>query len=913
VGDPFLALSPGDRLGPYEITAPLGAGGMGEVYRAKDTKLGREVAIKVLPSVVAQDAERLARFKREAQVLASLNHPNIAAIYGLDEVGNTLFLVLELVEGEDLSAQIQRGPIPADEALEIAKQIARGLEEAHEKGIVHRDLKPGNVKLTPDGKVKVLDFGLAKAIGGESPASGPTSTPTVLPTMTSAGTAAGMILGTAAYMSPEQARGKPVDRRTDVWAFGCVLYEMLTARRAFEGEDVTETLAAIVRGEPDWTRLPASLPPTVRVLIERCLIKDRSERVSDMSVVRFLMSHAATSLSGPVRPVETVAPAANPRRSAAIVAATALLAVAATLGFTRWWPSEGTAKGDVVAHVALALPEGVELGSTSLLPIALSPDGTRVAYVGLRDGKNQIYVRTLSDPDPKALEGTDGGEGPFFSPDGQWIGFFTNRKLRKIAVGGAALQTLADAPSHRGGDWGRDGYIYYAPTNVGSIWRVPEGGGPATEVTHKRPERGEISHRWPQVVGDSNVLLFGMWTGPGDDEHHVAAQTIGTTEHHVLLKGGDAPRYGAKLGSLIYTHLGEIFTVPWRPSQTELGKAVPVAAPEHPNDGIGNEGCGNYAVSGDGTLAYIAGGRSRRSTRLVWIDREGRVEPAAIPERNFENVTIAPDGTRAIVQIREGTTTLWLYDFGREMLTPIGDAEGSSQSPLWTSDGSRVVYRATRQGFRNVYWRLVDGSGVEERLASKGNVVHSPTSASADGRWLVFNEAGPEQPGGTGIWMIRLDGDRTPRPLFAAPAGESDGQISPDGRFIAYQAWVSSRQEVFVSPFPGPGPRRQVSTGGATEPLWSHDGRELFFQSGTRLMGVTVSPGATFSASAPHVVHEGRYFKQINGNTSYSITPDGRRFLRIQQVDPERAITQLELVMNWFSELRQRGRREAKE
>jgi len=897
-----LALSPGDRLGPYEIAAPLGAGGMGEVYRARDTKLGREVAIKVLPSIVAQDAERLARFKREAQVLASLNHPNIAAIYGLDEVGDTLFLVLELVEGEDLSAQIQRGPIPADEALEIARQIARGLEEAHEKGIVHRDLKPANVKITSDGKVKVLDFGLAKAIGGEGTASGPTSTPTVLPTMTSAGTAAGMILGTAAYMSPEQARGKPVDRRTDVWAFGCVLYEMLTARRAFEGEDVTETLAAIVRGEPDWTRLPAHLAPTVRVLLERCLVKDRAERVSDMSVVRFLMSHAATSLSGPVRPVEEAEPAAKPRRSAVLLVATALLAIAATLGVTRWWPSGGTAGAAEVAHVALTLPEGVELGSTSLLPIALSPDGTRVAFVGLREGNTQIYVRTLSDPEPKALEGTDGGDGPFFSPDGQWIAFFTNTKLRKIAVGGAALETLADASSHRGGDWGRDGYIYYAPTNVGNIWRVPEGGGPATEVTHKRPEQSEISHRWPHVVGD--VLLFGLWTGPGDDEHFVAVQKIGSAEHHILVKGGDAPRYAAKLQSLLYTHLGELYAVPWRPSQTELGKAVPVAAPEHPNDGIGNEGCGNYAMSQDGTLVYIAGGRSRRATRLVWIDRTGRVEPAALPERNFENVTVSPDGTRAIVQIREGMTTLWSYDLGRSMLSPIGSADGSSQAPLWTPDGSRVIYRATRQGFRNICSRLADGSGSEERLTSKADVVQTPTSVSPDGRWLLFNEAGPEQPGGTGIWMIGLDGDRTPRPLFAVPGGETDGQVSPDGRFVAYQAWVSSRQEVFVSPFPGPGPRRQISTGGGREPLWSHDGRELFYQSGTRLMAVTVAPGAAFSASAPRVEHEGRYFKEINGNTSFSITPDGRRFFRIQQVEPERAITQLELVMSWFSELR---------
>jgi len=902
-----LALTPGNRLGPYEIVAPLGVGGMGEVYRARDTKLGREVAIKVLPAAVAQDTERLARFKREAQVLASLNHPNIAAIYGLDEADGEQFLVLELVEGEDLAERVKRGRIPLLESIAIARQIAEALAEAHDKGIVHRDLKPANVKLTPDGKVKVLDFGLAKAIVSESSGAGPTSAPTILPTMTSAGTAIGMILGTAAYMSPEQARGKPVDRRTDVWAFGCVLYEMLTGGRAFEGEDVTETLAAIVRGEPDWTRLPLDIPPAVRVLLTRCLIKDRAERVSDMSVVRFLMSDTAKTLSGASAAAVTAEPAAAPRRVAPLVIAAAALAVVATFGLTRWLLPAHATKGDGVAHVSIVLSDGVELGSTSLLPLALSDDGTRVAYVGLHDGKNQIYVRTLSEPDAKALEGTEGGDGPFFSPDGQWIAFFAGSKLRKIAVGGAALQTLAVAPFHRGGDWGGDGYIYFAPTNVGGIWRVPEGGGAATEVTRKDSASGEVSHRWPHLVEGTGTLLFGAWTGPGTDEHSVATQTIGAAEHHVLVKGGDAPRYAAKLGLLLYTHVGELFSVPWRPPQTDLGRAVPVATSEHPNDGLGNEGCGNYGVSGEGTLVYLAGGRARNPTRLAWIDRAGKLELAALPERNFENAVISPDGTAAIVQIQDGIVALWLYDLRRNTLTPIGNATGSSQAPLWTADGARVVYRGTRHGARNIYWRKVDGSGEEEQLTTKPDVVQTPTSVSSDGRWLVFNEGGAHEVGGVGVWVMQLDGDRAPRHLFASPAGESDGQISPDGKWVAYQALVSSRQEIYVAPFPGPGPRHQVSTDGGTEPLWSRDGRELFFQNGAQLMGVTVSPGAAFSAGPPHLVHEGRFFRTINGNTSWSVTPDGKRFLRIQQVEPEQPITHFDLVLNWFSELQQRS------
>jgi len=374
----------------------------------------------------------------------------------------------------------------------------------------------------------------------------------------------------------------------------------------------------------------------------------------------------------------------------------------------------------------------------------------------------------------------------------------------------------------------------------------------------------------------------------------------------VLVRGGDAPRYAVTPGFLFYTRLGKLFRVPWLPSQPDLGRAVPQATSERPSDGIGNEGCGNYAVSDDGTLAYLAGGQTRTDTRLVWLDRAGNLETPALPERSYENVVISPDDTRAIVQIRAGTTTLWMYDFSRSTLTPIGNAPGSSQAPLWTPDGMRVIYRGTREGFRNLYWRRVDGSGDEERLTTKPDVSQTPTSVSSDGRWLLFTENAVER-GGGGIWVMGLDGDRTPRPVFATVAGETDGQISPDGRWVAYQAPVSSRPEVHVAPFPGPGARRQVSTDGGTEPLWSRDGRELFFQSGARLMSVDVAPGAEFSASPLRLVHEGRFLKTINGNTCWSLTSDGKRFLRIRQVEPERAITSFELVLNWFAELKQRA------
>jgi serine/threonine-protein kinase len=607
-------------------------------------------------------------------------------------------------------------------------------------------------------------------------------------------------------------------------------------------------------------------------------------------------------MSGPA-PVIAEPPRPKARLPVALIAGVAALAAVVTFGAARWLDAPRGSAPARATHVSVSLPEGVEVGSTHLLPLALSRDGARLAFVGERDGKNQIFVRALGESEARPLDGTEGGDGPFFSPDGQWIAFFAGSKLRKIAVGGAALQTLADAPFHRGGDWAADGYIYYAPANMCGIWRVPEGGGPATEVTRRDPERGEISHRWPQVIPGTNVLVFGVWTGPGDDEHSVAMQTIGETERHVLVKAADAPRYSAKAGRLFYTHLGDLYAVPWSPSRKDLGTAVPLAASVHPNDTIGNEGCGNYAVSDDGDLAYIGGGLARAAMRLVWIDRAGHATPTGAPDRPYENVVLSPDGTRAVVQIRGSSTDLWTYDFARNTLSPLASATGSSQAPIFTPDGSRLIYRATRKGFRNVYWRAADGSGTEEPLTNKADVSQTPTSVSRDGGTLLYNENNPADPGGTSMWIVELQGDRKPKLLLDNPGGEFDPQFSPDGRWIAYQAPVSTRQEIFVMPYPGPGPRRQVSSDGGDEPLWSHDGRELFFQGAEGLMGVTVTTGASFSASTPRLVHEGRFFRTINGNTSYSVTADGSRFLRLQPIAPERAITRIDLVLNWFSEL----------
>jgi len=883
---------------------------MGEVFRARDTTLNRDVAIKVLPAALAEDPERLARFKREAQLLASLSHSNIAHVYGFEAAtlpdGSTAhFLAMELVEGEDLAERLKRGAIPVDESIAIAKQIAEGLEEAHEHGIIHRDLKPANIKVTPDGKVKILDFGLAKALESDPATSAANSQLSHSPTMSRHMTEAGMIMGTAAYMSPEQARGKAVDKRADVWAFGVVLFEMLTDERVFGGETVSDTLAAVLREEIPWARLPPDTPKRLRALLGRCLDREPKTRLRDVGEARVEMARieagapAESSTGGEAGGTKAGISIAG---LVGVVAATAAVAViATTLVVTRWRPAAGSSNQEVT-HLAVALPEGDEMDAFA--PVALSQDGTELAYVARREGVTRVYLRRLSEPTSRFLDGTEGGRSPFFSPDGQWLGFFSGSKLRKIAVSGGGLQALADAPNPRGGTWGSDGYVYFVPASSGGVWRVAEGGGAAEEVTRRDKDAGEIRHTWPHFVAGTKTLLFGAWTGPGDGEISVAIQTIGDSGHQVLVRRGNSASYAAAPGLLLYSHSGDLFALPWLPSQTDLGGAVPIAAAEHTRVDP-EQGSGNYAIAKNGTLAYVEGRPEQKAARLVWVGRDGKPDPLPLPARNYESTAISPDGARAIVQVQDEVAGLWMLDLARNTMTPMDNRSGSSQAPVWTIDGTRVVYRATRRGLRNLYWRPADGAGAEEALTTKPDVVQTPTSVSPDGRSLVFSETSASEKGGHGLWVMSFLGDREPRRLSPLTSDdEKNGQFSPDGKWIAYEATIASRTEVYVSPFPGPGPNYRVSTEGGVEPLWSHDGRELFFQAGDRLMGARVGPGPGFSSGPPHIVHEGRFRTSPNNATASSLSSDGRRFLRVQQVEPERPITRIEVVQNWFKELK---------
>jgi serine/threonine-protein kinase len=885
-----MSLATGSKLLHYEVLGALGAGAMGEVYRARDSKLGREVAIKVLPEHFADDEERLKRFEREAKTLAALNHPNVAQIFGVDQVRDTCFLVLELVPGESLEERLRRGPLAVEDALDVCRQIAEGLEAAHEAGVIHRDLKPANVRVTPDGRVKVLDFGLAKTAIESSKGS---STDSVL------STEAGRLLGTPTYMAPEQARGKPIDKRVDVWAFGCVLYECLTAKRAFVGDTLTDVLAAVLEKEPDWTKVPAATPPRVRELLERCFTKDARARLRDVGEARLALESAR-------HPAESEGRATRAARSGSalpwgLCAALAVLLVLVssnTLGFFGSASSGANATPRGPLRVSLALP-GDQIGVPDEMPIAISPDGSQIVYVGLRDELTRLYLRPLDVAAATPIAGTEGAKSPFFSPDGRWLAFFTQDKLKKVTVSGTALEVLADAPAARGGAWGTDGAIYFAPTNASSLWKVPAAGGAPSEVTRLERSAGEISHRWPELTPDGKTLLFSVWTGPGSEERHIARQTLGKSERDVLVPGGGSPRFFAP-DRLCYGNLDALFCVPWTPEQRTLAGVVPLALPELPRQE--GEGASAYAFSREGTLAYLQGGPERRLLSVMRIDRKGVAQPLPLPERNYQSIALSPDGRRAIVQIDEGIVGLWLLDFARATLAPLATSGGSSQAAVWTPDGQRVIYRGTRAGLRNLFWRFADGTGEEQRLTEKPDVVQTPTSISPDGRWLTFNEEGRGH-GGRGVWLLPLGAE--PFAARGAPtlfAEGFDGQFSPDGRWIAYESQLSGRSETYLQPFPGPGPRQSVSSGGGESPLWARDGRELYYTTQDKLMAVSIAATGELSIGAPELVFVGRYRDDVNANTPYAVTAEGH-FLRVQQVEPDRPLTHIDLVLGWGAEL----------
>jgi len=889
-----MPLSAGTQLGPYEVTAQIGVGGMGEVYQATDTKLKRQVAIKVLPESVAADTDRLARFQREAEVLASLNHPHIAQIHGLEDTDGVKALVMELVEGPTLADRIAQGAIPVDEALAIAKQIAEALEAAHEQRIIHRDLKPANVKVREDGTVKVLDFGLAKAL---EPAGAGAPEVSHSPTMSARATQAGVILGTAAYMSPEQARGKPVDKRADVWAFGVVLYEMLTGKRAFEGEDVSMTLSKVLQLEPDFDAMPSDVPPRVGQALRVCLRKEWRERASDIHDVRLALE-GAFEAAGPQAPVAVAATRSLWRRALPI-AATAVLA-GLVVGSAVW--SLTRPAPETITRFPLTLPPGDSFTNTNRHVVALSPDGTRLVYVA----NLQLYLREMDQMAATPIRGTEesGSQSPFFSPDSQWVGFWANGNLRKVSVTGGASVTLCAAARPYGASWGADDTILFGQ-GPGGILRVAANGGAPEVLIPMDSDKNERGHG-PQMLPDRKTVLFTLSTTGSWDDSQIVAQSLETGERRVLIEGGRDARY-VPTGHLVYA-LGEtLLAVPFDLARLEVTSG-PVPVVEGVGHGGGDTWVAHASFSGSGSLVYVPHTSlvSRAVRQLVWVDREGVEAPLTQTRGSYLVPRVSPDGRRLAVAIMAEDRDIWVYEMARDTMTRLTFAEGTDTDPVWSPDGQRIAFyssRPTADGtVGGILAKAADGGGEAVLLRGIDGGAY-PSSWSADGKVIVFRANGDL---GHDIGVLSLDGEPKDEILLGTPFGELHPSLSPDGRWLAYASDESGQREVYVRPFPGPGGKWQVSTGGGAEPIWARNGTEIFYRNADKMMAAPVSADKVFAAGKPIELFEERYAVDPIGNDmhNYDVAPDGQRFVMIKEGEQESTAVPINHVLNWFEELK---------
>ncbi|MEQ1760498.1 MAG: protein kinase [Vicinamibacterales bacterium] len=898
-----MALTPGTRLGVYEILAQIGAGGMGEVYRATDTTLGRQVAIKILPDAFAADTERVARFEREAKTLASLNHPNIAGIYGFEKSGGTHALVMELVQGDDLSQRIARGAIPVDEALPIAKQIAEALEAAHEQGIIHRDLKPANIKVRPDGTVKVLDFGLAKAmelVGAASPSVSQAPTITTPAMMTGVG----MILGTAAYMSPEQTRGGLVDRRTDVWAFGCVLYEMLTGHRAFAGDTVSDTVAAVLRSEPDWHRIPVTAPRAVVALVRQCVDKDATRRVRGLGTALFVLEHQTAADSG--RPVGSLRPSL-----ARVVWAFAFAVMALVAAAVAWQWLRPAITGPVSRLTVDSADPATTLSVDGVgRDVAISPDGMRLVYSA--DNSTALAIRSIDRLEPLMIRDIGLVRQPFISPDSQWVGFFDgNTIMRKMGMNGGSPVTITtvDGAGVRGATWGDDGSIVFATNSVATgLMRVSADGGTSTVLTMPAPDRDERDHQWPEFLPGSKSVIFTVLPARGGiSSANVALFDVTTSTWKVLLRGASHAHYLSS-GHLVFAAAGALRAVPFDLATLEV-RGAPVEV-------VGQVlttpfGAADFDVSAGGSLLYVTGTTEALNARqLVWVDREGRETSTPLPARTYAYPRLSPDESRIAVTTNDQDLDIWMWDVARRTLSRTTFDPGQDSYPVWAPDGRSIFFQSARLDGFGIFRSPVDNSGVAEAVESASTKnARQPTSISPDGQWLVFtdNTATPD------IMMLRLSGDRNVVPLVQSPSVERNGMVSPDGRWLAYESDDSGATEIYVRPFPNVADGHwQVSSGGGNRPVWSRRGNELFYRAPRgALMRLDVVNEQTWRASTPEPV----FPKDFTGastypgmaafpGVNYDVSSDGRRFLLVRVASEAAESPRLVFVQNWFEELK---------
>ncbi len=899
-----MALTAGTKLGPYEILSPLGAGGMGEVYRARDATLDRDVAIKVLPETFARDPERVARFQREAKVLASLNHPNIAAIHGFEESDGKRFLVLELVEGQTLAERLRDGAMPVDEALDVGKQMTEALEAAHERGIIHRDLKPANVKLTPEGVVKVLDFGLAKALvgGGDASHTEMANSPTI--TAQYSPTAAGVILGTAAYMSPEQARGKAIDKRTDIWSFGCVLYECLGGRRPFDGETTTDMLAKVLERDPDSDPLPPDTPHIIRGMMKRCLQKDRKDRLRDIGEAWVVLNGALTGeLSGLALAPYEGSPSPAGRPVARAVSAILLLALA-IMSVSLWRATRPVEKTPV--HMNVEINSGATLATTIGAQFAFSPDGKMLAYVAGEGPEQKLYLRRLDQLESTALSGTSAALHPFFSPDGKWIAFFTSNRLKKVSVSGGTPLSLCETSDNRGGTWGTDGSIIFAPSTTKGLFRVQAAGGEPKQLTDPSANK-ERSHRWPQFLpGDKHVLFTSQLAAQDFNASSIEVLSLESMERTVLHHGGSYARY-LPTGHIVYVREATIYCARLDTDRWELA-STPAPVLEGVKFGARHGGA-QFAFSNNGLMAYHAGTQDTADTSLVLVDRSGNATPLISELRNYSIPRFSPDGKRISVGIYRpdgSAADIWIYDLSRQTLSRLTFGDSVDDYPVWSPDGRDIAFHSTRDGVAgSLYMKRTDGSGEARRLQAS-EFSQWPYMFTPDGNTLIYGEWNNETSGD--IWSLPLsqEKDQQSRAFLVTEFVEVNGALSPDGAWLAYNSNESGQMEIYIRPFPKASGKWQISTDGGRDAIWSPSGKELYYRSRGRTMMVSIEATKdSITAGQPEMLFE----LQTGGGPfrhPYDISPDGEQFVMIKQEGTSENIDRghMRIVFNWFEELK---------
>ncbi len=894
-----MALEVGSRLGVFEVIGRLGEGGMGVVYRATDTSLNRDVALKVLPDAFATDPERLARFEREAKVLASLNHPNIAQIHGLEQSGDTRALVLELVEGPTLQDRIAKGPIPLDEALPIARQIAEALEAAHEQGIIHRDLKPANVKVKDDGTVKVLDFGLAKALQPDLSDLDAANSPTM--TMTAAATKMGVIMGTAAYMSPEQARGKQVDKRADIWAFGVVLYEMLTGKQVFAGEDISLTLSQVLQRDPDWTALPEGLPPGVDNSLRRCLEKDPRQRIRDIGDVQLAMGGAFDSAVG-LTAAETGTHA--PVRSAKVLALGLGVGGLVLGGLLAGLASRpASPPSPRLERFALTVPADAALQTAVPFSIlALSRDGSKLA---LRSGPaaqvgGQLLLRQIDQVDAELIAGPADVQSPVFSPDGEWIAFFDARAsaLKRVSIRGGTPLTICPVNGFYGASWAADDSIVFAAND--GLYRVPAVGGAPELVLGLDTAAGEVGHVGPDVLPGRPAALYAAVDAEGSRIRAVALDTGDVVD---VVPGGEFPRY-VPTGHVIYAVDSTLWAVAFDADRLEaIGDAVPVL------EGVasGRFGAVQYSVADDGSLSYMSGGTSGNARTFVWVDRAGEETPLPLPPREYLSPRLSPDGRRVAVRVRVlgESWAVWVFD----VVSAAGlrlTHEGDANTIVWTPDGESVVFTWNNPpggGFWDLHVARADGSGEVRRVTTTADVNEQPTSVTPDGRSILTVHLHSD--GSRDVWAIPIEGEDEPTPVIRGGGfARGNATVSPDGNWLAYRSNQTGQMEIYLQPYPGPGQTVPVSVGGGDMVIWAADGSELFYRRGSAVMAVTVDDEGT--VGRPTELFDSGHVTTPGGTRLYHVAPD-ERFLMLRGGDAAGATeARLMLIQNWFTELQAR-------